>query len=165
MAITNFYGSLLMALQSRIEEKLPEVNYIQQEMGQLDNIATSGVLFPCVLIDLPGGTFTQESALAENGDITIQLKLVVDVNGVADANAARMTEATLACYELENRLYTAIKGWQPEDGICQPLNRVSDAGEVRGDGLKVRKLTFSTSFEDSSAAIVYLKQSPALELV
>lgn len=149
---------MLTAIQSRINEKVPEISYVDQDMGQMDNENTGTLLYPCLLIDFTGTTFNQYSQLTETGDATIQIR--IGYNMSSNGTTQNITEAALACYNLEGKVYTALKGWQPDNGICQPLNRVSDAPEIRTDGIRVRKLLFNTQFEDNTAVVNYATAQP-----
>ncbi|GGH78173.1 hypothetical protein GCM10011379_45660 [Filimonas zeae] len=162
MSMSNFYALMLTEMKARINEMVPEIVYIDQDFGQLDNENAINLAYPCLLIDFTGTTFNQNGQLSETGDASIQMRIGYKMND--EAAAQGITETALAYYELEGKIYKAFKGWNPANGISQPLNRVSDASEKRTDGIRVRKLLFNTMFEDSTASTNYTTTSPRMTI-
>lgn len=152
MALTSFYGQMLLLMQARIEELVPEIRYIDQDLGQLDIYSDRpAVSFPCVLIDFSGTNYDQLSGNVEMGTSKIRMKLAFAPFSSANSlGSMGVREKALNYYECEALLYKAFKGWDA-DGLCQPLNRVIDGTEKRDDAYRVRIIDFETSFEDDSA--------------
>lgn len=153
--LTSFFAQMFVELQDRILSKVPEIKWVDQDFAQLDVYEGERppVLFPCVLIDFNETSYTQDGQQVETGDTSINFKLAFAPFSASNSGTpAAYKEKALAYYELENKLYLALKGWAPDSGICQPLNRTGAASEKgREDVLRVRNLTFSTSFEDDGA--------------
>lgn len=151
--MNSFYAQMLIELQNRIKQTVPEIRWIDQDFGQLEIAAERPpVSFPCVLIDFPSTPFNQYLNDVETGDCTISIRLAFPPYSPSNSLAPEsVKEKALQYYEIENKLYRALKGWYPDSEICQPLNRISDATENREDTVRVRRLTFSTSYDDYTA--------------
>lgn len=167
--MASYFGQMLIAIQERMAEMVPEVKWTDQDFGQLE--AYEGerppVLFPCVLIDFDETQYNQDGQLEETGEPLIIFKLgFAPFSASNSATPILYRQKALAFYDIENDIYKAFKGWCPASEICQPLNRVSAATQKgREDTFRVRLITFSTSFQDSEASPVYTKENPDLELI
>ena len=60
-----------------------------------------------------------------------------------------MRENALQYYEVENKLFKALHGWNPT-GFGKLLRRIT-ATEKRDDDIRVRIVKFAISFTDNSA--------------
>lgn len=163
--LQSFFAQLFIALQERIKTAVPEIRWIDQDLGQLEYYEQRpAVSFPCVLIDFNSTTFDQESQLVQWGNVSIELRLAFPPFSSANNVAPAATkENALKYYELEQKLFVALHGWQPDSGICQPLTRISAATEKREDPFRVRSLMFTTAYEDDSATPSATNIQPDLE--
>lgn len=177
MAMNNFFGQLLIDIQTRLAAQVNEIKWTDQDLGQLEHFEYKpSVSFPCALIDFAQANY---SALAENaqiGDIAIQIRLgfapFSASNNVAPTN---VREKALSFYDIEQKVFEALMGWAPdapagnaefEEGkYTQPFVRVSAITEHRDNdqmGLRVRVLTFSTTYQDESAQVTFTKHAAGL---
>jgi hypothetical protein len=167
MELTSFFAQLFVALQAKILLDVPEIKWVDQDLGQLEFYEVRpAVLMPCVLIDFDSTTFDQMQQDRQAGNCTFTLRLGFPAFSSANSAAPDSAkEKALKYFEIENRLYAAIQGFDAE-GIMQPATRVSVVTERREeDNLRVRILTFSTAFEDSTAVDVFNQSSrPELEI-
>lgn len=148
----SYYSLLFISLKARIQQSVPEILLVDPEWSQIDNYDTTpAVSWPCVLIDFTPSDFTNENQLVQWCDITVQLRLAYPPVTSPDTINAQ----SLAFYELEGKLYKALQGWQPTDEngntIGEPLIRLQAATEEREDHIRVRRILFTTEFEDDSA--------------
>jgi hypothetical protein len=157
----SFYGQLFLKLQEHIKLTVPEIRWIDTDIGQIDfydvEAGPPAIAMPAVLIDFPDTGFDEMGQLAEMGNPVLDFRLVfAPISNTSSVTPLFYKEKGLAYFELEHRLYQALKGFDAA-GLCQPLNRRSAITEKRepADGLRVRKMSFSTSFEDYSATPQY----------
>jgi hypothetical protein len=145
------FARLFLDLQERIKIKVPEVLYVEQDLGQLGtDDPRKYLMFPAVLIDFPSTPFTNLQGDNQLAVPVISVTLVFDNYSQTNQLAPlEVRETGLKYLEVEQKLYMAIQGWNTD--YCEKLNRTNTNGHNRNDvGLRVRELTFITSFEDYS---------------
>lgn len=161
----SYYSLLFVSLKARILASVPEILLVDAEWGQIDNYDTApAISWPCVLIDFTPSDFTNESNMTQWGDVTVQLRLAYPPVTAPDTVSGK----TLEFYELEAKLYKALQGWQPSDEddnmIGEPLIRLQASTEEREDHIRVRRILFTTAFEDDSAIPVSNNVSANLDI-
>lgn len=167
----SFQAKLLKALQQRISECAPEVNWVAQDFGQLEYFDLHpSVAWPCVLIDFPETTFNTEESFALWGDVTISVRLAFAPYD-NDMSTEEIQNKAEAYWQTESNIYSALHNWQPVDEnneiLCNPLMFfrsvtekrdndyllqlyfLKDAEGRRENSLRVRNLQFQTSFEQN----------------
>jgi hypothetical protein len=168
MATTSYFGQLFLALSNHIKANVPEIKWIDQDFGQLEQFEyRPAVNFPCVLIDFPMANYSNNSELSQSADITVQLRMgfapFSQSSTVAPTNSR---EKALEYYQIEQKIYEAVQGFETE--YTQPMIRINAGTEQRlsasdqadSIGLRVRVMNFATQFEDNSKLPVY-NQTPA----
>ena len=164
--LNSFFAQMLIALQDRIKAMVPEIREIDQDLSQIDVYEERPpVALPCVLIDFSETTYDQLGSLIEDGTVSIDLRLAFPAYSTSNSLAPlQVRENALKYYELENKLYKALHGWAPDSGICQPLARITAVTEKgREDALRVRRIVFSTMFQDGEASPATTTAHPAIE--
>lgn len=157
--LESFFALFLTALQEKIQADMPDIKWIDQDMQQLEIYETRPpVLFPCLLIDFDKTTYDQEGNRTQWGNSMICMRLGFSPFSASNS-AAPFSVKTLALqyYEMENRLFRLLDAWAPVNDICQPIVRIQTETEKRNDGIRVRKIYYTTTFEDDGALPV--KQS------
>lgn len=156
--MVSFFANLLLAIQARIADQVPEIRYIDQDLGQLEIYELRpAVSWPCLLIDFDTTNYSNEGELAQIGENIIQFRLGIDTYTSANSlGPLQVRQAALDYYELENKVFVALHGWDG-DGLCQPLSRTAAATEKREDKFRVRIIHFATAFEDVSAMPQYAR--------
>ena len=145
------FARLFLDLQEHIKTEVPEITYIEQDLGQLGSEDPRKMMsFPGVLIDFPDTGFTNLQGKNQFALPIVSIILVMDTYSQTYHLAPLdVKELGLQYLELEQKLYMAIATW--ESDYCELLNRTSAKGLNRNDvGLRVRELTFTTEFEDYS---------------
>ncbi len=146
------FARLFLDLQEHIKNTVPEITYIEQDLGQLGTDDPRKMMsFPGVLIDFPETSFSNLQGKNQLALPVISFILVMDTYSQTYHLAPLpVRELGLQYLELEQKLYMAIASW--ESDYCELLNRTSAKGLNRNDvGLRVRDLTFTTQFEDYSS--------------
>jgi hypothetical protein len=159
---TNYFGQLLIELADHIKTAVPEIRWIDQDLGQLETFEyRPAVDFPCVLIDFVASSYSEVAELAQLGDVTVVLR--IGFAPFSQSNQAAPMDVRIRAldfYRLEQLVYEAVQGWHNE--FTQPLIRVGADTERRNDALRVRALTFTTMYEDYSALPMNNKQQANL---
>lgn len=153
MALSSPLGNLFIAIQERLQLKVPALKWIDQQFGQLDNYQPGykpPVLFPCNLIDLVGFTFEDQS----NGVQIAQGRVVCYLSTAPFSNSNQSTplpqkEKALEFYELEHEIKTHLHNWQPE-GFSKLSHRSLDNSDMEAK-IRERIIVFDVSFTDTSA--------------
>lgn len=145
------YANLFLAIQNRIQELIPEIKYIDQNMGQyMQEDFRKNMIFPCVLIDFINTNFSEMQGNNQFGELTIVATLFHDIwNNTSNITPLAIKEAGLTYLEIDQKLFMALQGWNPD--FCEALIRTQAKSQNANEiGLMVRETTFTTSFEDYS---------------
>ncbi|AYD48214.1 hypothetical protein [Arachidicoccus soli] len=179
--LQSFQGMMFLALQQFIKAKVPEIKWIDTEMGQLENYGIGEgqnprppVLFPCVLIDFPETDFDELSQDVDWATIRIEFRLAfAQFSNTSNITPQTVQEAGLQYWELEKKLSQNLKGFvtATPDGIPihQPLSRkkaVTERRQYDSIRMRVRSLLFTTTLEDFTAqeAMTTVIAPPSLQL-
>lgn len=145
------FGKLFLELQERIKTEVPDIVYIEQDLGQLGmDDPRKNMAFPAVLIDFPNTAFSNLQGNNQLALPVISITLVFDNYSQTWQDAPLDSRKTgLKYLEVEQQLFMVVQCW--ESDFCQSLNRTAATGHNRNDvGLRVRELTFTCEFEDYS---------------
>ena len=152
------FAIMFTALQDYITAQVPEIKWIDQEFGQLENYKEGyrpAVLFPCVLIDFTGWRFEDAGQKVQTGIGDVDIRIAFEpYTNTSQVTPIAQREKALQCYELEKKLYQALHGWNPSktQGVfIQKLQRTTTDTEKREDTIRVRIMRFATGFKDTSA--------------
>ncbi len=152
MSLLSPQANLFQLLIAKLITDVPELRYIDQDLGQLENYEMRpAVAWPCGLIDIEEFKYTDQLnflAQVAEGIISIRLGMVkyTDSNNLTPAN---IRENALQYYEIEHKVYKALHGWNPT-GFGKLLRRASGT-ERREDDIRVRIVKFAISFTDDSS--------------
>lgn len=144
-------AELFLAIQARIMEKVPEIKYIDQNMGQyLNEEFRKNMLFPCLLIDFPTTNFSGLQGNNQLGDASIVVTLFHDIwNNTNNLTPTLIKEAGLKYLAINQKVYAALQGWSPD--FCTEFVRIQKKSQNQNDiGLLVKETAFSSSYEDYS---------------
>lgn len=152
--MTSLFAQLYLSIQAQIKIKVPEILWIDQDMGQLELYETRpAVVWPCALIDFPATQYSNEGQLVQWAMVQINIRLGFAPFGSANSEAPQLTkEQALDYYEIENKLVKALHGFTANDAV-QPLVRQSTATERRDDAYRVREIIFTTATEDTETML------------
>ncbi len=163
--MTSLFAQLYLAIQDRIKTVVPDVKWIDQDLGQLEQYEVRpSVAFPCVLIDFGAAQYTDQSDDVQWVNVQIALRLGFAPFGSANGVSPQATkEHALEYYEIEQKLYEALQNFTA-NGCVQPMTRISATTEMREDTFRVRQLVFTTATEDDTARPVTTKVAAAMEV-
>lgn len=163
---TAFNALMLLAIQEKIKTEMPEIKWVDQDMGQLEDYEERPpVAFPCVLVDFTDTDFDQDGNSVQTGRQIIQFKLGFNAyTGTAAAVPVKQIQQALYFYELEKLLYQVFQQWDGNE-MCQPMIRFKAiSGKGYEGGLMVRIIQFSTTYDDDTANDYTKVDRPTLSL-
>lgn len=152
MATTSPFGNIYLELVNRLKTEVPELRYIDQDFGQLENYTTMPpVSFPCVLIEL--GEFDFEDFAGKNtqqGQGMVLIRFATEAWSQSNNLATQqIRETALAYYDIEQKIHLALHGWRAT-GFSKLLRRKAVKEQRDDTNLRVRILAYTTSFEDET---------------
>lgn len=164
MSTIPFLG-LYQAIVSRLKLKVPEVRWIDLDMGQLENYGDRpAVSWPCVLIDFPGIQYEDASEALQFAQGAVVLRLAFPPFSPSNGSVPTLVqEKALKYFEIEDKIFKALHGWKPaEYGYMMRTSASTEARE--GDTIRVRVLSYGISFEDNGAVPVRDQGKPSDDL-
>lgn len=151
MALESPFANLYESIMQRIKDKVPQIKYIDQDLGQLENYdLRPAVAFPCSLIDTDEFEFSEQgNEPRQIGDGFIVIRMGVPAwSSSAGITPSGVREKALEYYEIEHSIFKALHYWSP-DGFSKLLRRKVRT-EKRDDGIRVRIIVFQVVYTDSS---------------
>ncbi|RQO37935.1 hypothetical protein DBR39_13690 [Chryseobacterium sp. KBW03] len=146
-----FFSQILIDLQDRISAKVPEINYIDQDLGQLGQTGEDerpAISSPAVLIDFPDSDYSELSTGAQLGAVNITFQLIFENYSPTWHKVPKdVINRGLEYLKIEQKLFKCLQKWKLD--YFTPLIRTNVKSQNNNDiGLRVRTITFSTSYED-----------------
>ena len=166
--LLSFESKFLLRFQEYLETAVPELKYINQDLGQLENYSmdSPAVAWPCCLLDLNDTQYADLfNGVQEANPCTVTVRLGHNpFSATSNLQPEAVRIKGLFIYELEQKVYQALQGWTA-DGLCSPLTRIRKVTERREeDAFRVRVLIFTTAFEDDGAKKESYKLTLPIEL-
>jgi hypothetical protein len=148
------FAKLLVAIGSHLQLKVPQIKWIDQDFGQLENYKDGmrpAVNFPCVLIDFTGWDFEDLGRRCQLGQGQIIARVAyAPYNSSSSNTPTSQKEKALTAYEIEQKVFVALHGWVFEP--FSALIRKSANTEKREDPIRVRELVFQSSLKDETGS-------------
>src|ERR1044072_5029205 len=97
------FANLFLLLQERIQDEVPDIAFIDQDMGQINvGVTEFPVTFPCLLIDFENFDFKNLSENVQTASGTVLLKLGFAPYSSSDSSSTEESkEAALQFYDME----------------------------------------------------------------
>src|ERR1700761_3055215 len=135
------FANIFLALQTQVQAQVPDIVYIDQELGQLKTdktIARPPVQFPCLLVDFEDFGFENIGDLVQSAEGTVVLRLgFAPYSSTTATTPAAYTQKALNYYDIEWALHKVLQGWSPGDSYGH-LTRIATCTQKRTDTLRVR---------------------------
>lgn len=143
---------LLTDIQERLNSKVTNLKYIDEDWGQLDDYSPNfPVQWPCCLVDCFAANYENEGKKVQLGLVTIRL-LIGDVkltNSSQKAPAGQKTQSK-SFYLLMKDIYKALHGYTGHDHYSS-LIRIREGRIKRNDGVRVHEMLFTVEIKDITA--------------
>lgn len=140
---------ILTDIQERLMLKVPAINYVDEDWGQLDDYSPNfPVKWPCALVDCFGANYENLGNKVQMGLATIRIQ-IADVklsNSSGKAPAEQKTKSK-SFYLLMKEVYKALHGYTAHDHYSA-LIRVSEKRLRRNDGVRVHEMLFTVEIKD-----------------
>ncbi len=143
--------NITLALMELIGNALPELSYIDEDYGQLEEYAeeSNPVTFPCVLIDTPDVDWSDLAPGIQNGSVVMSFKLIIDCYD--DTHYGSGTEDKIKeRADMNQRLYKALQGLSI-DADMDSMERIKSKSYTIGGGLKIYESNYRFDYHDGSA--------------
>ncbi|MGV9003971.1 hypothetical protein [Flavobacterium sp.] len=144
-----FYKQFILDLQELIDNNVPEIKFVDQNLGQWGNDNfRAAISFPGILIDFPTTSYSELSGGSQLGLNDIKMTLFFDVN-TQSYNKAPMNikSKALDYFELEQKLVAVLTSWETD--YFTTLTRTTAVSRNQNEiGLRIRELTFTTEHEE-----------------
>lgn len=129
---------------------MPDIRYIDQDLGQLKAGPRQPVSWPCALIDFEDFAFSNlgENVQVANGTVVVRLGFT-PFSGSSQLTPAPYIHQAIGYYDIEWALHIALQGWSPGSDYGS-LSRISVTTQKRTDNIRVREMHYSIAFEDYS---------------
>ncbi|MDL1913034.1 MAG: hypothetical protein FDW93_00690 [Bergeyella sp.] len=122
-----FFSQIFLDIEKRISEKVPQIRFIEQQLGQLHQIGETErppLSYPAVLIDFPHSGYSNMAGSIQLGEVQILLQLVFESHSSTWNKAPEeVKKKGLEYLETEQKLYAALQGWS--QAYFTPLNRLA----------------------------------------
>lgn len=156
----------MKVLMSELKEKLasvPGVNFVDEDWGQLDAFSSQApVKWPCVLISMQSGTYTEVGRERNNlsvnrqmGEILVELRIAnLKVTPSGQRASANQKANSVSVLEIFEQVHRHIHGWTPgHDNSNTNFNgkfiRQRFRNERRDDGIQEYSVIYSISVTSS----------------
>lgn len=168
----NFFGELLIAIQKHMATAVPEIKYMNIDLGQLEfyTLDSPSVSWPCLLVDFNDTNYSDLLEGVQEGEMMVNFRLgFAPFSQTSNLQGDEIKRLGLRYFSIENKVHAALHGWQPlrADGepLCQPFYRRRASTERREeDAFRVRGMYFSTAFHDDGASPLRVTIQPDMEL-
>lgn len=154
MDLQSPFSLLFERILARLVAEVPELRYINQELGQLEEDRPP-VTYPCALIDMDEFQFSEignKPRQLADGFVVLRLAFKT-YSSSSNLTTEAVREKALEFYEIEYKIMSKLHNWAPE-GFGRLLRRKATT-EKRDDNKRVRIMPFAVNFEDSGAVPVY----------
>lgn len=136
-------ADLLMSVQTRLGESIPELEYIDKDWGQLSYEVPS-VKWPCALLDVENVDYTQEGGGRQMADTQIVIT-VADLRLTPASLPAPNRKSAYETIELLGKIHRALHLFTA--GGYAPLFRSNLKKVLVNNSYECYRLTYQTAFE------------------
>lgn len=152
---------LIEAIEDCLKAKVPELQYIDEDWGQMDFYEDSPVKFPCALIEVQNADYSDDGELRQRGLVMVSVKLYF----MGEVNSSNLTP--------EMQKNERRKNWD----ICKKVNQMLHGQDflpagfgtlgrkqmsslTRNNGIYNRNINYAVAFIDDSCTPV-MRMTPA----
>ncbi len=139
---------LFIALCDLLKNRVPELQWVDSDQGQLNVSERPPVAFPCCLVEMSYPQCTSLQGGAQRIHVRFQLRVAFNDWGPTNASVPQeIREKALRQYDTLQTIHKAVQWWNFGRKI-NPTSRVSVSPESRSDGLKVFRMIYESEFID-----------------
>lgn len=155
---------IFLDLQERIKQTVPEVKWVDQDLGQLEFYTDRpAVLFPCVLIDFDNIDFEDIGQNAQLCNCVVKLRVAFNVYHHSNSSTpVPQREKALEIFDVIKNLHYNLHGWSGE--TFGSLARIRQVAEPREDRLRVYEIRYSIAYEDYMDEDLTTIEQPSIDI-
>ncbi len=149
---------IITDIENKLMEGVPSLKYVDQDWGQMDFFQSPPVKYPCVLIDIQSGEYSDKGDLTQQGSITVILR-VYDLKLSNSSGRAPINQKKEArkIWQLMAEINKSLHGQNfLQEGNGVPM-RKSFRRIKREDGCIQTDMYYTIQFTDDSCAPVVQK--------
>lgn len=137
---------ILLAVMQRLKEKVPDLQYIAEDWGQLDFYEERPpVKFPCALLSVSNAAFTSETYTVRQVQLTFQVR-VADAPAVSGTMSAPESyrQRAFAIFDLMDEIGAALYGFETD--AFSAIEQKAITNYSREDAIREYAMTFETRY-------------------
>ncbi|WP_165026789.1 hypothetical protein [Dysgonomonas sp. ZJ279] len=149
-------NELLQDFQTRLVENVPALKEVDEDWGQLDFYTDRPpVKFPCALIDIQDGEFSDDGMMQQRGTLTVVVKLFMfRLGNTSDRAPQSQKDDNKNGWIIYNDVNKALHGQKfLQNGYATPIRQRMQRIR-RNDGIYQREITYTIGFTDNSCVPV-----------
>ena len=144
------YKELFTAVCDRLEAEVPQLRWIDAEIGQLSSRGDTRppVAFPCALVEISYTSCDTLSGGRQRITAEVQLRVGFDIQGPTNSKVPdRFRDMALSYMDVLDSIHQAMQWW---DGghMFGPMRRTRAVPDKSGAGFKSWLVTYTTTFLD-----------------
>ena len=144
---------VIQDIQNKLAAKVPALQYIDQDWGQMNFYAQSPVKFPCALIDIQSATYSNTGGLVQQGTTTVVIRLFdMKLSNSSNSAPESQREKAKKIWQLIEDVNKALHGQQFLQNGFGKLIRGEMRRTKRDDGCYQTELYYTVGFTDQSTA-------------
>ncbi|MBN8668757.1 MAG: hypothetical protein J0M30_14765 [Chitinophagales bacterium] len=155
MAVITPESNLLLKIQQRILDNIPEIRWIDADQGQLEFFTSTRppVVFPCALIDVQDITYRDMQDMMQQaiGNFTIRIAIEPAAT-FSSTTPTQYKEKAITHFELAGKVAKWLNNWRADGILTIDFTRKSLVTEKRDDPYRVLLLTFECRWIDTGQA-------------
>jgi hypothetical protein len=143
---------LIQDFQKQLAAHVAELEYIDEDWGQLDFYGSwPPVKFPCALIDIQSGQFTNDGDLRQRGVLTVVVRLyLMRLSNTSSGAPQNQKDKAKAGWEIYRKVNRALHGQDfLSVGFAAPV-RAQMQRVKRKDGVYERDIVYTIGMVDDS---------------
>ncbi len=148
---------LLTDIQARLELKVPQLRYIDEDWGQLEYFSpTPPTKWPCALIDLSvPATWSNFGKLGQLGLVQIKLRIAdLRISNTSNKAPQFQKDAGFSIFELIELVHKAIHGYSGHSSYSRLIRTTGPSRIKRDDGVRIYEVIYTSEVCDVSATPV-----------
>lgn len=145
--------TIIIALMERIRSRMPEIRWIDIDMGQLQIAERPPISMPACILDMEYSSCEQISNAHQQVTVSIRISVVDDGIGSTHVGTPQcVRDKALSVMDILQHLHDVLQWWD-NDRMWMPIRRISVRPQRRTDGLKVYDALYQLQYIDQQDSL------------
>lgn len=141
---------ILSKIQERLAAEVEELKYIDEDWGQMD-VMQPTVKYPCAIIDIPEGNYTNNGELVQQGTLTVAVKCYnLKLTNSSHAAPQRQKDYNKQFWALQKKINLVLHGVDFIGNNYGVLIRNVFRKPKREDGISTFEIYYTIQLTDTS---------------